>query len=166
MSGIPERDGFFVLVDMGRGRATPIETIERIKATHAMTGSIRQTARDLGVPVATVAAYVNTPSSEQIEQARTEKIEAVMPSIIDEIAAAQRAIIKAMRDPSKIAEADMRDLATAFGILTDKHQLLTGQPTARNHNLNQEADPAPILTPEELEQMAQLRERLASGMAG
>lgn len=166
MSGIPACGGFFVLVDMGRGRATPVETVERIKATYAMVGSIAETARDLNLPESTVRKYVSPEVHAEFAELRAQKLAEVIPDIVDEIAQTRLALIRAMRDPGKIAEADIRDLATAFGITADKYQLVTGQPTARNHNVNEERDPASILTPEELEQMAQLRERLASGMAG
>lgn len=146
---------------MGRGRVTPIEMQERIRTTHAVAGTIAETARQLGLPESTVRKYVSPAERDEFAQIRGQKLAEELPKIVDEIAEAQRAIIKAMRDPAKIAQADMRDLATAFGILTDKHQLLTGQPTQRNHNLNEGKDPATILTPEEMEQAARIRERFA-----
>ena len=167
MSGQPwTATAFFVVVAMGRGRATPVETIERIKATYAMVGTIAETARDLNLPESTVRKYVSPEVHARFAEVRDQKLAEVIPDIVDEIAQTRLALIRAMRDPGKIAEADIRDLATAFGITADKYQLVTGQPTARNHNLNEGKDPSTVLTPEEMEQAARIRERFAAEVPG
>jgi hypothetical protein len=144
---------------MGRGRPTPDETIERIKATYAMNGNARETSRALNVPVATVHKYIDPESKNEFEQVRTEKLSEVIPNVIAKIEQVEMVLLDAIIKRAKTGEDTARDLATAFGILRDKHLLITGQPNSRVHNTT---DASATLTPEEMEQAAIIRERFAS----
>lgn len=138
---------------MKRGTPVSDETIEIIKATFAETGNLRASARAAGCSVATAKKYAG--SRDQFEQVRTEK----RLDIIDRIKDAQVKMIDAMIDPEKLAKSSLHDIGIAFGIVTDKGLLLSGQATSRTENLTK--DPATILTPEEMVQAAAIRERFA-----
>jgi len=144
---------------MGRGRPTPDETIERIKATYAMNGNARETSRVLSVPIATVHKYIDPESKDAFEQVRTEKLAEVIPNVIARIEQVEMVLLDAIMKRAKTGEDSVRDLATAFGILRDKHLLITGQPNVRTHNTS---EAVATLTPEEMEQAAKIRERFAS----
>src|SRR4051812_4517813 len=147
---------------MGRGRITPDETIERIKATYAFNGSLKQTSIELGVPIATVSKYVNQESKDQFESVRIEKIAAVIPSIVEMCAQAQRVFLTAMMSEEKIKGADLAQVAVSFGIVTEKALLLTGQATQRTEHVN---DPGK-LTSDEMEAAARIRAKFSSGGDG
>jgi hypothetical protein len=90
----------------------------------------------------------------------------VIPGIIKTTEDISDAIIKIlgpiaehMQQPSVISESSLKEAATAFAILIDKFQLLTGQATSRNETGT--IDPGK-LTPEEREMAARIRRKLAS----
>lgn len=68
-------------------------------------------------------------------------------------------LVSHMTKPEVIASANLKETATAFGIIIDKFQLLTGQATARTET--GPTDPG-RLTPEEREVAARIREKLAA----
>lgn len=121
---------------------------------YAETGSQREAARQARCSVGVVKKYLD-PVADGLEQLRTQK----KADIIEEIGEVRLALLTAMKTPEKIAKASMSELATSFGILTDKHQILTGGATARIETGT--ADPASRLSADELEQLANLREKLA-----
>lgn len=129
--------------------------IEIIKSTYAETGRLRAAARAANCSPSTVKKYIGPDDSEQFEQVRTEK----RIDIIRTIGDAKLKIIAAMTDETHLANASVHELAVAFGILTDKELLMTGQPNSRVHNTT---DASATLTPEEMEQAAIIRERFAS----
>lgn len=137
-----------------RGKKISDEQIEQIKATFAETGSLTATAKAAGCGLATAKKYAT--NFDQFEELRTQK----RVGIIERIAVAQGKLIDAMVDDAHLAKASVQELATAFGIVTDKQLLLTGQPTSRTETM--QADPAARLTPEEMEQAARIRERMAA----
>lgn len=140
---------------MGRGRITPDETIEQIKATYALNGNARETSRVLNVPLATVLKYVDPETKDEFDQVRSEK----RVDIIAKAAEVQVKLLDAMAEPVSLARSSLQEKATAFGIVTDKILLITGQPNNRTHTTT---DATATLTPEEMEQAAKIRERFAS----
>lgn len=144
---------------MGRGRLTSDETIERIKATYAMVGTIADTARDLDLPESTVRKYVSPEVRAEFAEVRGQKLAEAIPNIIAQIEHTEHVLLDAIVKRAKTGEDSVRDLATAFGILRDKHLLITGQPNNRTHTTT---DATATLTPEEMEQAAKIRERFAS----
>lgn len=143
---------------MGRPRISD-ENIERIKASYSLNGSLTETSKETGVPIATVSKYVNQKEKDQFESFRIEKRSEIIPTIIAEIEQTELILLHAIRVRAATGEDTTRDLATAFGILRDKHQLISGLPTTRTENLTR--DPASVLTPEEMEQAAAIRERFS-----
>jgi len=139
---------------MGRGRQTPDETIERIKATFAETGSYEAAAKSAGVSWATAQKYAD--SRDEFETIRAEK----RLDIIAEINKAQAKLIAAMVDDAHLAKASVQEIAMAFGIVTDKGLLLTGQATSRTETIN--GDPIDRLSVDDIEQLERLRSKLVT----
>lgn len=145
-----------VWIEVGRGRVTPDETIEQIKATYAMNGSLAETAKVLSVPKTTVAKYTTQAEVDQFEQVRTQK----RPDIINAIGDAKIKLLKAMVDDDHLAKASLQELAVAFGILQDKELLLTGQATSRTETISSE--PLDRLSVDDIEQLERLRDKLVT----
>lgn len=137
---------------MGRGRITPDETIERIKATYAETGDVQAAANAAHVSWSTARKYVG--SRDEFESIRAEK----RIDIIARIAEVQIQLLDSMVDADSLKKASLSEKSVAFGIVTDKHLLLTGQATQRTENLV--PDPAARLTPDELEAASRIRAKL------
>ena len=117
---------------VARGKATSDETIELIKATYAMNGNARETARVLGVPEATVRKHIAPDVKDEFAQVRAEK----RVDIIAKAAGVQIALLDAMIDPDALKKASLQEKATAFGIVTDKIQLMSGEATERHEHRN------------------------------
>jgi hypothetical protein len=115
---------------MGRGRVTPDETIEKIKATYALNGNARETSRVLGVSFETVRKYISPDDKDQFSQIRSEK----RIDIIEKAKDVQIKLLEAMIDPKKLAEAKLSEVGVAFGIVTEKIQLLSGEATERHEH--------------------------------
>lgn len=119
---------------MGRGRITPDETIEQIKATYALNGNARETSRVLGVSFETVRKYIGQDDKDQFSQLRSEKLATAIPSIIELCAQVQIKLLNSMADEDALKKASLHEKAVAFGVITDKHQLLTGEATERHEH--------------------------------
>lgn len=113
---------------MGRGRQTPDETIEQIKATFSETGSYDAAAKAAGVSWATAQKYAD--SKDEFETLRVEK----RIDIIEKIKQVQIILLDAIVDPATLSKASMQEKSVAFGIVTDKGQLLSGEPTERHEH--------------------------------
>ena len=127
--------------------------VETIKAAYAETGSITQAARQAGVSLSTAHVYVR--SNDSFEDVRREK----RLDIIEEIARVRQLYIEHLAKPEVMATATAKDAATVFGILTDKHQLLTGEATERKEHLDPDA--ARERRRRRIEEMAERRRREA-----
>lgn len=143
---------------MAQGSRITDEQIETIRATYAMTGKLTDAAKASGVSKSCAQKYIHT--SDDLEQLRTEKTVATIETIIVKCGEVQEKLLEALTDPARIAKASMQECATAFGIVTDKRQLLSGQATDRREHVS--ADVASRLTAEEMEQAAKIRERLSA----
>lgn len=130
------------------------EQVELVKATFAETGNYSLAAKAAGCSVSTAKKYAD--NRDQFERIRNEK----RIDIIAKITELQLKLIEAMMEPEHLRRASFQEIATAFGISTDKKLLLTGQATQRVES--GPIDPAK-LTPEERERAAALREKLAAG---
>lgn len=129
----------------------PDEQIEIIKDAFAQTGKVDIAARAAGVSWETAKKYAG--SRDQFESIREQK----RLTIIEHIAIAQVKFIDAMTDPTKLEKSSLQEIGVAFGIITDKGLLLTGQATSRNETIT---DPSARLTPDEMEQAATIRAKL------
>jgi hypothetical protein len=88
-------------------------------------GALTKVANRLGMPYQTLSRWFweqrNPPPPEMVQEKRGDLVTAMIGEIwgiIDEMPAARK-------------DADLRALGTVLGILTDKVQLLTGEPTER-----------------------------------
>ena len=104
------------------------EQIELIKATFAETGNLRASARAAKVSVSTAKKYAG--SRDAFERIRTEK----RVDIIESLADARIILLAAMVEPETLKKASLQEKSVAFGIVTDKHQLLTGEATERHEH--------------------------------
>ena len=90
-----------------------------------MTGKLTDAAKAAGVSKSCAMKYINT--SDGLEQLRTEKTAATIDTIIVKCGEVQSKFLDALASDERIAKASVQELATAFGIVTDKRQLLSGQ---------------------------------------
>lgn len=142
---------------MAQGSQITDEQIETIRATYTMTGKLSDASRAAGVSESTARKYVRLV--DNFEELRAEKIAITIEEIIVKCGEVQGKLLAAMTDEAKLAKASFQEVATAFGIVTDKRQLLSGQATDRREHVA--ADALARLTPEEKEQAARIREKLA-----
>ena len=113
-----------------RGSKITPRQVEAIKAAYAETGSIAATARAAGVPESTARKYAI--GEDEFEEARVEK----RLDIIEAIAHARTLYAEHLARPDVVLATQAKDAATVLGILTDKHQLLTGAATERREQVN------------------------------
>jgi transposase-like protein len=88
-------------------------------------GALSQVSGHLSVPRSTLRGWFTGAHNPPPAEVRHEKRFDLLNAIQTELAAIFPALAGARED------ANYRELVTAVGILTDKHQLLTGQPTER-----------------------------------
>ncbi len=119
-----------------RGKRITDAQIERIKAVYAETGNIAEAARAGDVSRTTALRYVR--ASDNLDEVRRQKRVETAAAVAREradfaelLADAREQYIRHLMTPEVMATADAKDAATIIGILTDKHQLITGGVTAR-----------------------------------
>lgn len=111
---------------MGQGQRLTDWQIETIRLAYAETGNITHAAREAGCAFNTAKKYVNDHRAE-LTELRAEK----KADVIAQVAAVRIRILEEMHGATRLSKASLGELATTFGILTDKHQLLTGGATER-----------------------------------
>lgn len=89
-------------------------------------GALSKVAKHLDVPLSTLRGWWTAEHNPPPADIRNEKRGDLAALIKNEV----EGVLSAM--PDKRIEADYRALATALGIMVDKLQLLTGQPTETN----------------------------------
>lgn len=125
-----------------RGKRINDVQIERIKAVYAETGNVSEAARACGVSESTARKYAH--ASDEFAKVRAQKRVDAIQQVAHEradfaelLADAREQYIRHLMTPEVMATADAKDAATIVGILTDKHQLITGGVTARTEtNVN------------------------------
>lgn len=106
-------------------------------------GALGTTAKRLGIPDRTLSRWARKEQNAAPDEIVTEK----RVELADLLRAEIRNALGAMDEARP--EASYRDLATSIGIMTDKLQLLTGEPTDNNRTrivieyADTDADPAP-----------------------
>ena len=116
---------------MGRKRISD-EQIEIIKATFAETGNLSAAARAAKCSISTASKYVDPATKDEFEDIRNEK----RVDIIEALGAARIKLLNSMVEDDTLKKASLNEKAVAFGIVTDKHQLLTGEATERHEHRN------------------------------
>ena len=129
---------------MARGKKTSPEDVYRVMTSYAVTNNFNQTARDLGMAVATVKNIVDdNRDKEEFRKLRMQKHEEFSEKasvIIDKLLAR---ITKEVDNEEK--EIPLNHLTTAMGTLYDKRALSRGESTqnvdfATNFDLNKLID--------------------------
>lgn len=100
------------------------EKAAALAALKANGGKLRKTARETGIPVATLSGWRDADRSG----VRTEKKEAAEQALADLYESLAREACGLL--PSAMKRAEAKELGTIVGILTDKMQLLRGQPNS------------------------------------
>lgn len=91
----------------------------------AVTLGVRRTAAETGVPRTTLIAWVKSPEFAAVrEEANAE--------MLSEVGAAARKALERLIEKLDDPDASLKDVATAYGILTDKYTLLSGGATSRH----------------------------------
>lgn len=127
--------------------------VQAIEEAWVMTGNASVGARVAGCNVRTAQKHVRE-HLERLTVLAAQK----RPSSLETLQYILNRLLGGLADPTKIEQASLADVAKATGIVIDKMQLLSGQATARVET--GAIDPGK-LTPEEREQAARLRAKLA-----
>lgn len=115
---------------MPRGEKTSPETIHKIMAVWAINNNVNATAKELGLPEATVRKIVKLHKDEEeftkmCEQKR-EEFSAKASRIID------KALDRLEKDiDNEFKSIPANHLTTVIGVLTEKKLLIDGKPTER-----------------------------------
>lgn len=111
-------------------RASAVLMLEAAGYPEQKERALGQVSKNLKVPRSTLQGWFSGQHNAPPPKIRRETKINLIQAIRDELAA----IFDAM--PGKRDEAHYRELAIAFGILVDKLQLLTGEPTWRGEIVN------------------------------
>lgn len=114
-----------------------------LAALAANGGNVSRTARQLGIPVRTLAAWARGERHEEAAEMCQEK----KGLLVDRLKEIAWRLAEAIDNPARLQRASLSQVATAFGIVTDKIRLLEGQATAINENRH---DHRFTLTPEDI----------------
>lgn len=106
---------------------------ERAIAVYVTTGNLSRTSRETGVPISTLRGWLAEQPPEKVKEAREE----AQAEFVRRAWKGVIAHIEHLTERSAIAATSARDSATIVGILIDKIQLVTGQPTS---NVKQQVD--------------------------
>ena len=139
---------------MAQGVRLSEEQVETIRQAWILTGNAAYAAKLAGCSGSTAAKFVRENRTELL-RLRSEKA----PSLMETLNAVLTEVLAGLVDPAKIKSAQYGELSRTAGIVIDKMQLLSGQATARVET--GAIDPGK-LTPEEMEQAARIRAKLAA----
>lgn len=131
---------------MGRGAAISDELKEQVRTYLATCGNVRETARHFKISPATVMK-IRDAEPDEFEQLRTDKKQ----QIIENSWKLMEKFLSAME--AKIPSAGLKDVATSYGIVSDKVLLMTGEPTSRSDNNNKNTHELGELTAEQAEEL-------------
>jgi hypothetical protein len=116
---------------MAQGRRITDWQVETIRLAYAESGSISYAAIAAGVAFNTAKSYI-TEKRDELSKLRNEK----KADVIAQVALVRIRILEEMHGTTRLSKSSLGELTMAFGILTDKHQLLTGEVTNRTENVN------------------------------
>jgi hypothetical protein len=133
------------------------EQIVAIKEAYQSEGTITGAARVTGYHHRTIKKYTEGDPTPPSAAKPPPKKEDMPPRILRVLSL----MLDNFETPGVIEKMNGQQLAVAFGIMLDKHELVTGQPTTRS-----ETGPIDLgrLTPEEREIAAKIRDKLAAGL--
>lgn len=138
---------------MTRGLPLTDWQTETIRAVWLLTENGSEAARAAGCSSSAANKYIR----EHLDELRMER-QQKRPELVDVLTVLLERLVSVSFDPLKIQQATLADTLRGIGILTDKIQLISGNATVRTESVA--VDPG-RLTPEEREQAAKIRAKLA-----
>lgn len=135
--------------EVPRGEKISPEVAEQIRAHYAMTGSLAKTARHFGVSSQTVMKF-RDQDPDELEEMRTYNKEQFIKDAWDTLGLLFRSV------EHKIPEAPLKEITTSIGIITDKLQLLQGEPTSRSDNTNKNTHSLDDISTEQAKMIVQM----------
>lgn len=142
--------------EMERLHITP-EQEEEIRFHFAMTSSIPKTVSATGLDTLRVRAVVFNPDSSQAIAMMRDRLRV---SVMDRIGETQAALLDAMQDEHKLANASLREIANVFSEITSSQVSLKTAERELAGTLESSVDPADLFSGDELEYMAFLSRRV------
>lgn len=106
---------------------------EHAIAVYVTTGNLSKTSRQTGVPISTLRGWLAEQPPEKVKEAREDAQAEFVKKAWDAVSAH----VEHLQDKDVVKATSARDSATIAGILIDKIQLVTGQPTS---NVKQQVD--------------------------
>lgn len=101
---------------------------EHAIAVYVTCGNLSKTSRQTGVPISTLRGWLAEQPPEKVKEAR----EDAQVAFVKQAWSAVGEYVDHLRNSVTMKTATARDSATIVGILIDKIQLVTGQPTGIN----------------------------------
>lgn len=144
---------------MARGPQLTDWEKEKVTQAFAESGNVGYAAKQANVAYSIARVYCKDNWSDLQDLRRKTQVD-----IVHDLALLRRMVIQELMDPARLKKASTHELIIMTGILTDKIQLLEGQPTARVA-VNQNRLEANNLTPEERERARELQRKLHGGEA-
>lgn len=108
-----------------RRRYSDQDRQEALAALAANGGNLDRTARQLGIPRATLQAWRDGARHPEAAESAAPK-KAALADRLEELA---HKLLDAACEPGRLAGASLQQVATSLGIALDKMRLLRGQPT-------------------------------------
>lgn len=109
-----------------------IEKVTALNKLDANGGKLRETAREMKLPVSTLKSWRDGDNINEVcIEMRTQQ-KRTLTDLLDE--AAHTLAQNILDDINASPTGNLVQKSTALAILIDKHQLLAGQPTARTEN--------------------------------
>lgn len=116
---------------MAQGQRLSDWQIETIRLAFAETGNMSHAARKAGCAFNTAKKYI-VDHLDELTKLRNEK----RGDVVAQVAELRVRVIEEMFTTTRLGKASLSELGILFGILTDKHQLLTGEATDRHEHRN------------------------------
>lgn len=98
-------------------------------------GNVKRTAKDTGVPIATVRDWKRKWESEGFPKNMEELTSFVRDDFIGEATEVRWLMLEHLREKAERRELNGRDLLMGIGILTDKINVLSGMATSRTEHV-------------------------------
>lgn len=105
----------------------------RVKATlDGNNGNIKRTARETGIPVATVRDWKTKWEREGLPAEVAEVLPIVVAEEVGDLDRVRNKYLRILEEKADARDVSTRDAITAYGVLTDKSRLMQGKPTSRS----------------------------------
>lgn len=126
-----------------------------ILTAYGETGSMSRVAAMTGISYHAVKAHVDA-NREEFQAHRDKKAVDIIPTM----AMVRRLALEELMSPTRLARATTHELTILMGVLTDKINVILGQPTSRIAVQRLSNEVLDRFTPEEREKIRQYREKL------